>query len=153
MEKKDGSKIKVFNGSEGFIGKDVPCIPTFLGSFLLKDARFWANNQLRYGIRLLEGDPSCGGGPFSDALALAISIKENLAFVGWRWQAERLENWINLARANHGFLAGKYHVEPSDLGPSGALEVPPGTSKKDFQTSRSALRPKADSAKAEGASS
>jgi hypothetical protein len=94
----------------------------------LKGNKTWANNQLKYGIRLLQNDPACGGGPFSGALALAISIKQSLAFVGWIWQAERLENWINKARANHGFLVGKYSVDR--------------------------LRPseKADSAKAEGAS-
>ena len=69
----------------------------------------WANHQLVYGIRLLEGDPSCGGGTFGSAILLAISLKQSLECEGWFWQAERLENWINLARANHGFLTGKYH--------------------------------------------
>jgi hypothetical protein len=106
-------KRKGFRGIHGSIGKSVSCTPTFLGSFLLKKHdKAWANDQLRYGIRLLENDPSCGGGPFSGALILAIAIKDNLVSVGWPWQAERLENWINLARARHGFLSGKYHPKP-----------------------------------------
>jgi glutathione S-transferase len=106
-------KTKGFRGIHGSIGKSVPCTPSFfVGSFLLKHDKDWANEQLRYGIRLLENDPSCGGGPFSGALICAISIKENLALVGWPWQAERLQNWVNKARAKQGFLDGKYHPKP-----------------------------------------
>ena len=68
----------------------------------------WANKQLRYGIRLLQGDPRCGGGSYESALALAIGIKQELERQGWTWQAERLDNWINRARARKGFIPGQY---------------------------------------------
>lgn len=79
----------------------------------------WANRQLSYGIRVLEGDPACGGAkgswdqsapgsPFHSALGIAVHIKQNLEFQGFSWQAARLENWINRARARGDFLPGKH---------------------------------------------
>ena len=67
-----------------------------------------ANFRLRYAIRCLEGDPRCGGGPFGSCLALVIGIKAELDREGWSWQAARLDNWINRARARKGFIHGKY---------------------------------------------
>ena len=97
-------------------------------------SRAWANSQLRYGIRVLQGDPSCGGikgswdqgapgSPFHSALGIAVNIKQALEREGFPWQADRLENWINLARANGDFLAGRYSLRPKadhieDGGPS-----------------------------------
>ena len=82
----------------------------------------WANHQLRYGIRVLQGDPSCGGikgswdqkasgSPFKSAIGIAVNIKQNLEFLGFHWQADRLENWINRARARGDFLDGKYSTK------------------------------------------
>ena len=77
------------------------------------ESKAWANRQLKYGIRLLQGDPSCGGSSdFDSNLVLAISLKQTLSFEGWTWQTERLDNWINRARAKKDFLPGKYHPKP-----------------------------------------
>ncbi|MCJ7632620.1 hypothetical protein MUP77_09545 [Candidatus Bathyarchaeota archaeon] len=100
------------------------------------EERAWANRQLRYGIRVLQGDPSCGGikgswdqsasgSPFHSAIGIAVNIKQCLEFEGFHWQAERLENWINKARANGDFLRGRYALRPSKKADPIAIEGGP----------------------------
>jgi len=56
-------------------------------------SREWANDQLRFAIRVLKGE--CGGARWKGNLQLALMIKERLLEYGFVWQASRLENWIH----------------------------------------------------------
>jgi hypothetical protein len=53
----------------------------------------WANEQLKFAIRVLKG--SCGGSRWDGNLQLALMIKDRLLEYGFVWQAERIENWIH----------------------------------------------------------
>ena len=61
--------------------------------------------QLAYGIRLLQGDPSCGGvSTFNANLVLVLRIQHFLELEGYAWEAERLGNWIHIAQSLGGFV-------------------------------------------------
>lgn len=86
----------------------------------------WANFLLRWHIRSLQGDPRCGsikgswdqsipGSPFKNAVSQAINAKRLLEFDGFYWQAEKLDSWINRARAAGDFLPGRYHPKDDIL--------------------------------------
>jgi hypothetical protein len=62
----------------------------------------WANQQLRYGIRILrrEGCAQSIGRAISDA----IIIRNRLADNGFWWQADRLDNFIHLYMKKAGSL-------------------------------------------------
>jgi len=53
----------------------------------------WANEQLRFAIRVLKGE--CGGSRWKGNLQLALIIEDRLLFYGFFWQASRVENWIH----------------------------------------------------------
>lgn len=53
----------------------------------------WANEQLRFAIKVLKG--KCGGSRWKGNLQLALIVKDRLLVRGYTWQAERIENWIH----------------------------------------------------------
>jgi len=67
----------------------------------------WANEQLRFAIKVLKG--RCGGHRWKGNLQLALIIKDRLLGKGYTWQAERIENYIHriqrLQRARADSLA------------------------------------------------
>ncbi len=66
------------------------------------DLKDWANNQLRFGIKLLQGKVCIQ--TFDRAVSDAVSIRWALANAGFWWQAKRLDNWIHLAKKKGDFL-------------------------------------------------
>ena len=56
-------------------------------------SRDWANEQLRFAIKVLQG--KCGGARWKGNLQLALIVKDRLLERGFTWQAERVENWIH----------------------------------------------------------
>jgi len=59
----------------------------------------WANEQLRFTIKVLKG--RCGGHRWKGNLQLALIIKDRLLARGYTWQAERIENWIHRLQRAH----------------------------------------------------
>jgi len=56
----------------------------------------WANEQLRYAIRVLKGEAgSSGCRVWNGNLFLALYLKDRLLELGFPWQAARIENWIH----------------------------------------------------------
>lgn len=53
----------------------------------------WANRKLRFGISILQGKVESS--LWKRRFQSALSIKEELQEHGYKWQAERLENWIH----------------------------------------------------------
>lgn len=53
----------------------------------------WANEQLAFAIRVLQG--KCGGHRWKGNLQLALLVKDRLLGQGYPWQAARVENWIH----------------------------------------------------------
>jgi hypothetical protein len=53
----------------------------------------WANEQLRFAIKVLKGH--CGGSNWQSNLATALFVRDRLWAMGWRWQADRVDNWIH----------------------------------------------------------
>ncbi len=62
----------------------------------------WANKQLRFGIKLLQG--RIGGQTVDRAVSDAIIIKNGLDAAGFWWQAQRMNNWIHRVRKKGDFL-------------------------------------------------
>lgn len=62
----------------------------------------WANERLHFGIKLLKGQICLQS--FKRALSDAITIQAELSKAGFPWQADRLQNWINLARKKDDFI-------------------------------------------------
>jgi hypothetical protein len=62
--------------------------------------RFWANDSLRLGIRILRGEVvHCRDD--KAILQVVLVIKENLEAASFWWQAQRLDNHIHLWQKNH----------------------------------------------------
>ena len=53
----------------------------------------WANEQLRFAIKVLKGE--CGGHSWKRNIVLALYLRDRLWAYGYRWQAERIDNWIH----------------------------------------------------------
>jgi hypothetical protein len=75
----------------------------------------WANNQLKFGIRLLKGD-ICNQ-DFNRAISDVISIRTGLKVAGFWWQAKRLTNHINLAkkRSSEVYIVDDHEAERSEV--------------------------------------
>jgi hypothetical protein len=56
-------------------------------------SREWANEQLRFAIRVLKGE-ACGS-RWKGRLQLALMVKDRLLANGFVWQAARIENFIH----------------------------------------------------------
>ena len=56
-------------------------------------SREWANEQLKFAIKVLKGE--CGGSVWKNNVALALYIRDRLWSMGWRWQADRVDNWVH----------------------------------------------------------
>lgn len=65
-------------------------------------SKHWANDKLRFCIKLLKGQ-ICNQ-TFERSLSDAITIQRELMHCGFVWQAERVQNWINLARKTKDFI-------------------------------------------------
>ncbi len=68
----------------------------------------WANNQLRFGIKLLKGS-GCSQS-LDRAVSDAISIRQALANAGFWWQAKTLDHWIHLVKKKGDFIDSKARV-------------------------------------------
>ena len=53
----------------------------------------WANEQLRFAIKVLRGR-SCGHN-WAANLQLALLVRDRLWANGFPWQADRVDNWIH----------------------------------------------------------
>lgn len=53
----------------------------------------WANEQLRFSIKVLKGE--CGGSNWKSNLATALFVRDRLWAFGYTWQAARVDNWIH----------------------------------------------------------
>jgi hypothetical protein len=53
----------------------------------------WANDQLRFAIRVLRGQ--CGGKRWERNLVTALYLRDRLWAFGYTWQADRVDNWIH----------------------------------------------------------
>ena len=53
----------------------------------------WANEQLRFAIKVLQGK-SCGRN-WKGNLQVALMVRDRLYAARFLWQAERIDNWIH----------------------------------------------------------
>lgn len=74
---------------------------THQGSLDVHLSPAWANDKLRYAIRLLHG---LVFHDFGSTLSIVIYLKNYLDDEGFRWQSHVLEIWIDKAIRNGGFL-------------------------------------------------
>jgi len=55
----------------------------------------WANEQLRFAVRVLKGQ--CGGSKerWTGNLQVALMVRDRLWACGFWWQADRVDNWVH----------------------------------------------------------
>ena len=53
----------------------------------------WANEQLRFAIKVLKG--KCGGRRWKGNLQVALMVRDRLWANGYTWQAARVDNWVH----------------------------------------------------------